>query len=72
MTEGRRYKARRELLERLNEDIAELQAQLVAEKEKNKRLREQQFRPANKCISPHCDNFIDVDYCTKCLEDWAS
>ena len=40
----------------------------------NKRLRTalDEKRPTNKCISSHCDNFIDHDYCERCRKDWES
>lgn len=54
--------------------INQLQSQLETCEEKNKGLIEQlaQKRPSNKCISSHCDNFIDHDYCEKCRRNWES
>ncbi len=58
--------------------VMSLKAQLATEQEKVKRLREaaenkdKQFTLDRTCISSHCDNIIDTNYCTKCQDDWAS
>ena len=41
-------------------------------KAENKRLREQQFKPVSKCITPGCGGIIDINYCAQCRKDWAS
>lgn len=38
----------------------------------NKRLREECRTGSSKCITPHCDNIIDINYCAQCRKDWAS
>ena len=39
---------------------------------KDKESDPQQYKPANKCITPGCGNLIDSNHCAKCREDWAS
>ena len=51
------------------------EAAVIAEqalKEPDKESDPQQYKPANKCITPGCGNLIDSNYCAKCREDWAS
>ena len=57
-------------LEILKQCIAE--AEQALNPAKNKESDPQQYRPANKCITPGCGNLIDINYCPKCREDWAS
>ncbi len=57
----------KKILNQLMNKLDEVESELAA-------LQEQlaEKRPTNKCITRHCDNFIDHDYCATCRKDWAS